>query len=432
MNKELLDKIQTLNFWFKEQETGFRRNELDEVLKFIEDTKTAIIITGIRRAGKTFLARQILKEKLKTIQPEQTLFINFEDPALEPYLNTNSLEELYQTYRYFLNKDKLMYLVLDEVQNIPKWEKWVWFMMDLGDKVKFIITGSSSKIFKGEYASTLSGRTITFNISSLDFTDFLRFKGYSLKKNESYSSLSPLLHEFIEFGGFPLIVLNNEKNSYLKQLFEDIILKDIILKYNLRELEIKKLAVLMVNYFSSLISVRRMQRTMEEIAQTKISPTSINNYFYYLEDSYLFFMVPIFSYKIKEQMLYPKKVYCSDTGIINALTLKFSENIGRLYENLVAITLIKKAGKENVCYWKDSQGHEIDFVVKENLSVSQLIQVSYKINDDNKERELTSLIKAMDEFKLKKGTVITENYESQEKISGKTITFIPLWKWLLV
>lgn len=432
VKKELLDKIQDLNFWYKEQETGLKRDELGEALRFADDKRLALVISGVRRAGKTFLTKQILKEKLKIIKPEQTLRINFEDPSLEPYLNTEFLQEIYQTYRYYINKDKMAYLVLDEIQNLPHWEKWVRIMMEKGEEVKFIITGSSSKISKGEIASVLSGRTIVFSLFPLSFKNFLDFKDYPLKKQESYSSLTNLLYEYLEYGGFPLVVLSKEKTTYLKQLFDDILVKDIITRYKLRELEIKKLAVILTNNFSSLISVKKLVNLMEEIAKTKISPTSVNNYLYYFEEAFLFFFVPIFSYKIKEQMQYPRKAYCIDTGIINALGLRFSENIGKLYENKVAIHLLREHGKGNIFYWKTPGGQEVDFVVKEGLKIKGLIQVCYNLdNPKTKKRELNSLIKASLELKSDSLLVITENYEGREIIKGKKIKFVPLWKWLL-
>lgn len=434
IKKDLLDKVQDLNFWFKEQETGLKREELDGVLKFVEDKQMALVIAGVRRAGKTFLTKQILKESLKTIKPEQTLRINFEDPSLEPYLNTAALEELYQTYRYYLNKEDFAYLVLDEVQNLPGWEKWVRIMMEKGEKVKFIITGSSSKVFKDELARVLSGRTIVFSLFPLNFRNFLEFKNYQLKKYESYASLAGLLNEYIEYGGFPLIVLAKEevKKDYLKQLFDDILLKDIITKYKLRELEIKKLAVILINNFSSLASVKKLVNLMQEIAKTKISPTSVNKYLYYFEEAFLFFFLPIFSYKIKEQMQYPRKAYCIDTGLINALSLKFAENIGKLYENVVAINLLRKQGKENLFYWKNPRHEEVDFVVKEGLKIKQLIQVCYDLKDDKvKKRELRALNEASQELRCGDLLVISEDYEGEEEVEGKKVKFMPLWKWLI-
>ena len=433
MDKTLLEKIQDLNYWHKAQDSGVERTELADLLRFSEDKEFVLAITGLRRSGKTYLAKQLLKEKIKKASPEQTLYINFEDPALEPYLSTGSLTELYNAYRYYLNKDKEAYVVLDEVQNVPKWEKWVRIMLEKRENVKFIITGSSSKFFKGELSKALTGRAVNQIIFPLSFKDFLNFKKYDLKAFESYSSLAAYLNEYLEYGGLPLVVLSEQdrKNTYLKELFEDIITKDIIIKYALREPEIKKLAVLLLNNYASYVSVRKMRNIMETIAKTKISPTSVNNYLYYLEDAHLFFFIPIFSYKIKDAMLYPRKAYCIDTGFINAINSRYSENIGRTYENTVAAELLRRNGKESIFYWK-SQKTEVDFAIKEGQKITELIQVAYSVDDPKtKEREVNALIEASEELDCDNLMIITEKQEADEMHEGKKIKYVPLWKWLL-
>ena len=435
IDRILLEKISDFNFWSKDQETGIYRKELKEVLNFVDDKNFTLIIAGIRRAGKTFLSRQILKTKIeKGVKPEQTLYINFEDPVLEPYLNIDGLNNFYQSYRYFLNKEKFAYIVLDEIQNVPKWEKWVRIMMEKKENVKFILTGSSSKFYKENQARILTGRALTYFLFPLSFSDFLKFKNYPLKKFQSFLKIQPYIAEYLEFGGFPLIVLekNREKKQiYLKELFNDILIKDIIIKYKLRELDAKKLAFILVNQFSALVSIRRLKNLLEEIVGERTSPTSINRYLEYFSNSFIFFFVPIFSYKIKETFRYPKKVYVIDTGLINSLSLRFSENIGRLYENLVAKTLWEKYGLENIFYWKD-HSKELDFVVKQGLEVFQLIQVCSEIKKKKIfKREISALLKASQELKCNNLLVITKNYQGKEKFKNKTIKFIPLWKWLL-
>lgn len=435
INKNFIENIADFNFWQKEQEIGFERSELRQVMPFVDDTAYALMIAGIRRAGKTFLCRQIIKEKIKHgVKPEQTLYINFEDPILEPYLAVETLSDFYESYRYFINKQDFAYIVLDEVQNVPKWEKWVRIMLEKKEKVKFIITGSSSKFYKGAQSRVLTGRGFTFTLFPLSFSDFLRFKQYSRKRVESYASIAPLLTEYIEFGGFPLIVLEEDKEKkkiYLKELFDDIVVKDIVIKHKLRELEIKKLAVILLNQFASLVSVRRSQELLKEIARTTVSPTSINNYLEYMAGSFLFFFLPIFSYKIKEVLRYPKKGYSADTGFINALTLRFSENIGRLYENLTARMLVQKYGSDKVFYWKH-ENKEVDFIVKQGNAVTKLIQVSFDIKKkETREREVQSLLTASEELKCGNLTIITRDTSAQESIEKKAIAFVPLWEWLL-
>lgn len=435
INQKLLEIIADFNFWQKKQETGILRGELSEVLKFADDKHFALIIAGIRRSGKTFLCRQILQEKISQgAKPEQTLYINFEDPALEPYLTTASLADFYQTYRYMLNKEDFAYIALDEIQNVPQWEKWLRIMLEKKTNAKFILTGSSSKFYKGKQAEVLTGRSLTFFLFPLQFTDFLKFHGYSLKKIESYQTLSPLLAEYLEFGGFPLIVLEPnklKKQVYLKELFDDIIAKDIIIKRNLRESDIRKLAFTLVNQFSALISVRRSQNFLAEMNFAKISPMTINSYLEYFAASFLFLFVPILSYKAKEILRYPKKLYCADGGLINSLAVRFSDNIGRLYENIVAVACWHRYGRENIFYWKN-QSQEVDFALKRGKEVFGLMQACFDLKTSKvKEREVSALTKASEELKCDNLLIITEDLESEEKTKGKIIKYIPLWKWLL-
>lgn len=432
INKELLDAIAGSNFWYKEQETGIEREELKEVLQLLDIKDTILIVAGVRRAGKTYLVKQILKRKLKEVKKEQTLYINFEDKRLEPYLNKEILDNVYESYRYYINKNELAYIVLDEVQNVEGWERWVRTMLESKEKVKIIVTGSGSKILTPKLASLLTGRKLTYILFPLSFRDFLKFRGATkyLTKEET----TTLLKEYLEFGAFPLVVLTEgveQKRYFLQEIYDDIVTKDVLFRYRLREESaLRKVAFLTFNSFTSYVSIRKIRNSLKNIMKMTISPSTLSYYLEYFESSFLLIFSSIFSYKIKEQMQYPKKVYGIDTGMINAVIPMFSENLGRLYENVVAVELKRRCKKENIYYWKDQKG-EVDFVVANGLKPKQLIQVCYSLNEENRKRELGALTRALNEFKLKEGLVLTEDYEAEELIEGKKIKFLPLSKWLL-
>ncbi|HEC93084.1 MAG TPA: ATP-binding protein, partial [Candidatus Atribacteria bacterium] len=150
----------------------------------------------------------------------------------------------------------------------------------------------------------------------------------------------------------------------------------------------------------------------------------------YFSIARLIFFVPKFSFSLKEQILNPKKVYCIDPGLRNIISFKFMEDFGRIAENIVFLNLLFRNKK--VYYWKDYSGKEVDFVLKEKLRVKQLIQVCWNLSSEKtKEREIKGLLKAMKEFKLNEGMIITEDYEGEEEFKGKKIIYTPLWKWLL-
>ncbi len=222
------------------------------------------------------------------------------------------------------------------------------------------------------------------------------------------------------------------RKFYLKEIFEGIVYRDILARHKIKDAGLVKAVVEFgINYFSSLMSANKIRNIIRDIFKRQVSPNTILNILKYTEETYLLFFVPIFSYKIKDQKLYPKKIYCIDSGLINIVSLKFSDDFGRIYENIVAIEL-KRRIKE-IYYWKDSQQREVDFVVIEDKEPNQLIQVCYDVkNPETKKRETFALVKASEELKCENLWVITYDYENEEIFDGKLIKFISLWKWLLI
>jgi len=444
IKKEIIDAISDLNFWGKDQDTGIERTfYLANIEKLLKAKNFAVSIIGVRRAGKTYITKQLLKRFIlkDEMKKEQTLYINFEEPSFRPFLeDTEFIDGILESYRYFINENESVILVLDEIQNIRNWESWVRIMLEKKEKIEIIITGSSAALLSGELGTKLTGRTFTAKIFPLNFKEFLLFKNIALLKGQigKNKDMERYLREYIEFGGFPEVVLNENREikiRILKELFDGIMSRDIIERHHIRQPKIlKSLAALALQNFASLISVPKLVNIFENATKRKISPTSINQYLDYFSESFLMFQVPIYTQKVKEQMLYPKKLYCIDTGLINAVSFKFSEDIGRLAENLVFIELLRLQLERvdlELYYWKhDSK--EVDFVLKEGFSIVQLIQVVWDVNESKtKKRELDNLLTAMDEFKLKDGLILTRDYEDEERIESKKIRYIPIWKFLL-
>ncbi|MEK6950714.1 MAG: ATP-binding protein [Nanoarchaeota archaeon] len=439
-DEELIKAISELNFWGREQPIGrWREGYVSRIQKFLPG-EDALVILGVRRAGKTYLARQILKKQFPTVRSEQTLYLNFEDPQLGPYLAADVLEQVYRSYRKHINPKGFAYVVLDEVHAAPQWEKWVRGKQERKENLKIIITGSNARLLRKEISSVLTGRTIAFEVFPLSFSEFLLFQGRpSLKSYELLTRAQELqekLTEYLRFGGFPKVVLAPEeevKLQTLKELFEDLVVRDVIVRNKIREAAGARLAAeLVVNNFSCLLSANKLRNTMIDILRTKISPNFVVALLAYFEEAFLFFQNPILSYKIKEQKQYPKKTYVIDSGIINATTTKFSENYGLVYENAVAIELLRRHGRKQIFYWKNPQQEEVDFVVKEGLGITQLIQVCFDLSTEKAlKRELRGLLKAAGELQCHNLLIITNTKEGEEEWSGETITFRPLWKWLL-
>jgi len=382
-------------------------------------------VLGVRRCGKSIFSYLVLNDK-------KYGYVNFDDEALYG-IKTKDLDSVLKSF-YDLYGADLEYIILDEIQNVEGWEL---FANRLRRTKKVILTGSNSRLLSGELATHLTGRHIDFILFPFSFTEFLKYNNISLqelKKYEYSTTLSvtaqKMLEDYIDKGGFPEVYKFGK--DILKSIFGDIILKDIIRRHRIRDITVvESLAKYLVSNSSKEITYNKLKNIFDI---KKIS--TIRNYINYLQETYLLFTLERFSFKLKQQIIAPKKIYCIDTGVTNIISFRSTLDTGRSMENLVAIELQRKKSylypNIEIYYWKDHYGREVDFVVKENLKVKELIQVCYDIEDfTTKERELKSLVKASKELKCKNLKVITWDYESKDKFKGKSIKFVPLWKWLL-
>ncbi len=394
-----------------------------------------IVVTGFRRTGKTYLVFNLIKNLLKKKNREEVIYINFEDERIPNKIEI--LTDLLPTIKeIFQHPPKIIFL--DEIQNISDWSKWVRRIYDK-EKIKIFITGSSSKMSSREIPTELRGRCLEVKVFPLSFREFLIFKKININfssipysENEKIK-LNKALNEYLLYGGMPEVVLSEKEKKFeiLQQYYKTVIRRDIIERFKIKNEEgLKSLLLLLLN--STSYSISKLYNTLKSL-NYKIGKTTLCRYVSYIENSYFSESVPIFSYKIKDQLQYPRKVYFVDNGFINALSTKFSKNLGRLYENLVFNELKRRVDSDTgIFYWKDGRGKEVDFVIKEGLKIKKLIQVSYNLDSfETKQREMKNLLKASKELKCKELLIITEDYEKEEKIGGQKIIYQPLWKWLL-
>lgn len=396
-----------------------------------------IVVTGFRRVGKTYLILHVIKELLKDKTREEVVYMNFEDERIP--LKTEFLTSLLPTAKEIFKKE-IEFLFLDEIHNIPNWSKWLRRVYD-NEKMRIFVSGSSSKMSSREIPTELRGRFLEVNVFPLSFREFLNFKNLTFDIEEiSYvedkrAEMLKAVNEYLTYGALPEIVLSKEekKTEIAHSYYQTVIRRDIIERHGIKNEEaLKALLRLLLN--STNYTISKLYNTLKSL-NYEIGKTTLQHYLSYIGNSYFMFSIPIFSYKIKDQMQYARKVYFIDSVFINTISTKFSENFGRLYENIVAVNLFKKFGG-NIYYWRSPQKEEVDFVVKDNFKVKQLIQVCYDAGDvRTKEREVRTLLKASKELKCKNLLVITEDYEAEEEASWfgtkRKIKFIPLWKWLL-
>ena len=405
-----------------------QKRELEKKLKeeYIERTvsskrlKNSLIkvIIGPRRAGKSFFAAHFLS------RCGGFGYVNFDDERL---INVKDYDEIISAMNSVYNNPK--YILFDEIQNLLNWELFVNRLQRQG--YNLILTGSNSKLLSKELATHLTGRHYQISIFPFSFKEILQFE-----KNElTTAEIKAKLDEYLLNGGYPEPFIRNlDYKEYLSTLFNSIIYKDIVKRYKIRYAQgIEDLAFYLLSNIANEYSYNSL------IKMIKIqSIHTIQKYLDYLEESFIFFSLNKFSYKVKEQISSNKKIYCVDNGLIHLVSFKLSSDIGKLYENVVAIELKKKEidHKFNIYYWKNVQQEEVDFVIKEKTKIKQLIQVCFNIqSSETKKREIRALIKAGSELKCRNLLIITGDYEGEEEIKwfgikGK-VKFIPLWKWLL-
>jgi len=431
MKQDIMRILADWNVWWEKNEVplnllGQKRGISNELIDLME-LKEIKIITGVRRSGKSTILYQIIEHLLNTGVPSKNiLLLNFEDAALAHY----SPEEIYESYLSELNPAFDNFVFIDEVQRKEGWENWIRKKYDLKHAANFFVTGSSASLLKKEYATLLTGRNISEEIFPLSFREFLDFSGIRVDNTEIISTETRSkvlfsLKKYLEWGGFPEVFFTNEnyKRRLLNQYFEDIIYKDIVDRYGTNSVKTKELGVYLLTNIANSLSMRNVRNALGFGLET------ISDYMSYMVEAYLLYAVPIYSPSLKIQSANPKKIYCIDTGLRNAVSFKFSDDIGRLAENAVFVEL--KRHKQEVYYWKTNIG-EVDFIVKEELRPVEAIQVCWNLDEERtKKREIRAICSAMEDLDLDRGIIITEDTQSVEETDGKQIYFIPMWKWFL-
>jgi uncharacterized protein len=364
--------------------------------------KFTIVISGIRRSGKSTLLRQLIS-RFKNFH-----YFNFEDVRAFGF----ELGDFKRLEEIFAAKSGSNIYFFDEIQNVANWEIFVRTLVD--KKKKVIITGSNASLLSKEIGTKLTGRHIRYELFPFSYSEYLTFsrRKPSIKSFKSY---------FLN-GGFPEYLKNNN-DLILQELFNDIIARDIIVRYNLRNSKVvKDIALYLLSNVGKEFTFHRL-RKLYEIG----SANSVINLLNYYEDSYLLFTIPQFDYSFRKQIVNPKKIYAVDTGFIRANSVSFSRDEGRLLENVVFLQL-KRESKE-IFYFR--KNNECDFITKDAKQRLNAYQVCYKLEDENKEREINGLLDALDYLKLKSGFILTFNQDDEFNIREKKIIVIPVWKWLL-
>jgi predicted AAA+ superfamily ATPase len=398
LENQIATVLDSQNKNFLNKSLGLKRTKLDE-LKIVKNF--ALIITGIRRCGKSTLLYQLLQKKLKA-----TLFLNFEDTRLAGFENDDFTRLIAE-----IKKRKAKVLFFDEIQLLNNWELFIRQMLDEGYQI--VITGSNATLLSKELGTKLTGRHLSTELFPFSYKEFLAFK--KLTNNQI------ALGKYLQKGGFPEYLKTNN-GIILNQLLDDILNRDIAVRYGIRDVNtLRKLAIYLISNIGKQVSGNKLK----ELFNIK-SATTILEFFSYLENSYVIQFIPKFSYSLKNQVRNLKKVYAIDLGLFTENSIVFSDEDGRRLENTIYLYLRQKYTE--IYYFQEKK--ECDFVVIEKGKLKELIQVCYILNPENIDRETSGLLEAMDFFDVKQGKIVSFNQRETFKKDGKLISVVPAWEFM--
>lgn len=431
----IIETLLPWNFWQKDINTGITRALYLNRLRRYLATDEVVVLTGVRRSGKSTILLQLIRELIKTGVPRHnTLYLNFEDPKFYNFLSLDLLDKIWEAYFAYLRPQGKVYLVLDEAQKIKGWEHWVRAKYDQKIKVKIFVTGSNAELLSPEFSSVLTGRHLELTVTPLSLREFLEFKAQEVKDDklwllENKERLKSLTWEYLQLGGFPKIVLTEDellRQELLAQYFNDILTKDIVERHKIKDTgKLRNLALFYAANFTHKCTFHKVKR----LAEFSLSLDSIHRFSLYLQNAFIVDFLMRFSYSLKNQMQTARKVYFVDNGMRSAIAFKFSSDRGKLLENAVFCHL-KRRRKE--IYFFEAK-REVDFVIKDGLKIVELINVCSDLEDkETYLREIAGLCEAMHYFKLRQAKIITaESAPKYIKEDNYHISVIPFYQWAI-
>lgn len=284
----------------------------------------------------------------------------------------------------------------------------------LDQEYKVVITGSNATLLSKELGTKLTGRHLSTELFPFSYQEFLRFK---MLENSAAA-----LSYYLKDGGFPEY-LKTANGNILNHLLEDILNRDIAVRYGIRDIiTLKKLATYLISNIGKPVS----GNNLKELFSIK-STTTILEFFSYLENAYVIQFVPKFSYSIKTQIRNHKKVYAIDLGLFTHNSIIFSNENGRRLENTIYLYL-RQINKE-IYYYQDKK--ECDFVVFKKGKIKELIQVCYELTAENIDREIDGLLEAMSFFNIMEAKIITFNQTEIFNKGERKIIVLPAWKYMV-
>ena len=395
--------------WSDKKQNFIKRTQLNKLIEYLP-LKQIITITGIRRCGKSTLAKQAIEYLIEDGVPAKNiLFVNLEQPYFLEYKhNPSYLNTIYEEYLKLMNPQEKIYVLFDEIQFFENWQVYIKSKYE-SSNIKFILTGSNSSMLSNELNTLLSGRSLNIHLDTFSFEEFLDFKDIAYKNEfdrvKNRIDIQRAKDEYLKWGGFYEVFEVQEesiKKDILTSYAKNIIYQDIVPRYNIRNSEaLERLFFYLLLNVTGVLNYTTLSKTFE------ISDKSIKEYINYFEDVFLLKRVDKFHNKLKEQIKSSKKIYALDNGFLQ-IAPKHSNNSGASLENLVFNVLNSKA--LHITYLKDI--YEVDFYTKDTM-----YQVSYDISEEKtKNREINAFGYFEKEKKIDKVLITYNLNEKKENV----------------
>lgn len=406
---------------------GRQRDALAQLRPFL-DTKDVVALIGPRRAGKTTLMFQAMDElEARGIPREAVLHVNLEEPALQPRLGTDLLDDILRVHRNEVFPKGRVHVFLDEVQHVRGWERWARARTETED-VKVWVTGSSSRLMSRELGTLLTGRHVQLAVWPLSFAETLRFRDIPLPSERVKTAppeVARTLTAYLQWGGFPEVVLaesDARRAALLRQYFDDVLFKDVAMRHEIRDLvTLRSLAVHLFTSTASLTSYQRLAGIFGMSLDRSVAYCS------HLEEAFLVSLVQAFSLKTAERRRNPQKLHATDTGLRNAVAMTGAPDRGRLAETAAFNAMRRSTDEPSLFYGRGE--HEVDIVRRAGHATSHLVQVAWAADEATLQRELASLDLARAEHPKARRLLVTERAPKTPLPRG--IEARPLWRFLL-
>lgn len=378
-----------------------------------------IVITGVRRCGKSTLLRQIQQQL-----HDKDFYINLDDERLLNF-TVEDFQQLNELFHSEFGEQHTYYF--DEIQNVKGWERFVDRLYNAGNKV--FVTGSNANLLSRELGTLLTGRHITIELYPFSFAEFLSYRKYLYSKQDFYTTegrarMNRYFLEYLGMGGLPQY-LRSGNTAFLKSLYTDIVFRDVIVRNGITaETALRE----MIYYLASNVTHPFTYNSVAKNIGVK-SMETVANWISCLEQTYMVRCLNKYTPKVGVQIRSPKKLYFIDNALAGQVGFNLSKNQGLWLENAVAIELQRRGAD----FYYHSNGHECDFVLRSGNTVTQAIQVSAVMDQpETRKRELDGITSAMDAYGLQLGTIVTlDRRETITDSQGRQVEIIPCWQWIL-